>query len=146
MYEDECTEDDPRIDPNLELGAIAESLPAHRSRRTFDLDGKGEMYLRRSKRTFEIEETEGLDIARVEVNKDSLRTGVFSTSAAIVEDAARQMGLGYVFVENIGNAVLVLAVAKMGYTVFGEITGPFDANDPALSEVPCKAQAYKMIR
>lgn len=141
----EHTDEDVWSLPLLNVVSIAEALPAPPRRRDFDLHGRGEIYLRRSRRTFEVAEMQGLDIARVEVGEEFRRKGVFSAAVSVVEQAAKQMGLGYVFVENIYNPGLVLAIEKLGYTVQWTESGPANLGQMVFTSPEPAVHAYKLI-
>ncbi|MGP8442374.1 hypothetical protein ACT2E5_09595 [Burkholderia vietnamiensis] len=131
--------------PELEVDVITEVLLSHRERRWFNLGGRGELYLRRSRRILENEECEGLDIANVGVKKKYRRNGVFSNAVSVVEEAAARMALGYVHVEAIMNPVLIPALQKRGYTVRRTRRGPVNVGEFVLPAQPDEIDAYKLI-
>jgi hypothetical protein len=93
--------------------------------RWFDLEGRGQVYLRRSIRVLEDKRRAGLDFATVSVRKEFRRRGVCARALSIVEDAALSMQLEFVFVESIQNPIIVHMLERRGYTIDRRICTPY---------------------
>jgi len=138
------TIEDALLDPELEVVSVKEVL-SNPASLWFTLGVRGSVYLRRSTKTLENEERDGLVIANVFVRKDYRRRGVFSNAVAVVEEAAARMALGFVFVEAIENPVLIPALERLGYTILRTKPAPVELDESVQPPQQDRIDAYKLF-
>lgn len=96
---------------------ICRAFSVHKSMR-FDLDGCGNAYLRAYPRIIGHDAARAITIADINVNEECRQRGIFTNAVINVEQAARRMGIPYVFVECILNPIVIRALERRGYIIW----------------------------